>query len=421
MLKSKLLLALLLFSSLIVNSQILINEVYIRPDGLSATPPNGLIYSGSKEYIEIYNKNCFSVDITGYFIAAKQNGFSGVVTGITFRIPNSPSAVIPPGGHVVLASAAPGAGLVGNVDIPITAADRCIYASNAVIANVDGWVALYNASGVPIDCVYWSGSAANINSNPADFNPGTLCLPAGSTVSSLPTATQIFVSNPSIVSYIPNSTPILIFRQQDGSSTWSFVSTFNAATLPWTINNTAPNGNCNGGSCVAIPTQVIPTFTAVAPICLGEPFDALTANSSNGIEVSWSHSSINPNQNSVNTCTRSVGFCSNQFTLTLTIKFEPNIDLSLRCEGNSSLARASSFDALGYLCFNDSGVSMGKGSELIISNARNFTLLYILNRCNFEQVFSVSSTYFDIPRGISPNNDGLNENWDLSYLSIQRA
>jgi hypothetical protein len=288
MLKSKLLLGLLLFSSLFVNSQILINEVYIRPDGLSTTPPNGLINSGSKEYIEIYNKNCFTVDITGYYIAAKQNGFSGVVTGITFRIPNSPSALIPPGGHVVLASPVPGTGLAGNIDIPITAPDRCVYASNAVIANVDGWVALYNASGVPIDCVYWSGSAANINSNPADYNPGTLCLPTGSPVSSLPTPTQINATNPAIVSYIPNSTPVLIFRQQDGSSTWSFVSTFNAATLPWTINNASPTGNCNGGVCVPIPSVLTPTFNTIAPICSGAILTALPTTSNNGISGTWS-------------------------------------------------------------------------------------------------------------------------------------
>ncbi|WP_297513814.1 lamin tail domain-containing protein, partial [Flavobacterium sp.] len=296
----------------------MINEVYIRPDGLSTTPPNGLINSGSKEYIEIYNKNCFPVDITGYYIAAKQNGFSGVVTGITFRIPNSPSALIPPGGHVVLASPVPGTGLAGNIDIPITAPDRCVYASNAVIANVDGWVALYNASGVPIDCVYWSGSAANINSNPADYNPGTLCLPTGSPVSSLPTPTQINATNPAIVSYIPNSTPVLIFRQQDGSSTWSFVSTFNAATLPWTINNASPTGNCNGGVCVPIPSVLTPTFNTIAPICSGATLAALPTTSNNGITGTWSPA-LNNTATTTYTFTPNTGQCATTTTLTITV------------------------------------------------------------------------------------------------------
>ena len=43
--KSALLCGLLWFlHSSISNAQVVINEVYIRPDGLSATPPNGLIY-----------------------------------------------------------------------------------------------------------------------------------------------------------------------------------------------------------------------------------------------------------------------------------------------------------------------------------------------------------------------------------------
>ncbi|WP_297507872.1 lamin tail domain-containing protein, partial [Flavobacterium sp.] len=317
LLKNTILLILLTLFSF-SRGQVLINEVYIRPDGLSATPPNGLIYTGSKEYIEIYNKNCFPVNLTGYFIAAKQNGFSGVVTGLSFRIPNIPNAIIPAGGHIVLGSAAPGTGLVGNIDIPITAAERCIYASNAVIANVDGWVALYDASGTPLDCVYWSSSASNINTNSADFNPGTLCIPAGSTITSLATPTQINNTNPSIVSYISNSTPILIYRQQDGSPTWSFVSTFNAATLPWSIDNSAATGNCNGGICVPLTSTITPTFTAVVPICSGATLTALPTTSNNGINGTWAPA-LNNTATTTYTFTPSAGQCATTTTLTITV------------------------------------------------------------------------------------------------------
>ena len=177
--------------------QVVLNEIYIRPDGLSTTPPNGLIFTDSKEYIEIYNKGCSPIDISGYFIAMKQQGFGTTVTGGTIRIPNG--TLINPGQHLVLGSPAPGAGLVGNIDIPITSAIRCNYTANFVIANVDGWVALYDAVGTPIECVYWSGAAGNITS--ASFTdaftpPGSICLPTGSPVVTLPTARQIFQSNP---------------------------------------------------------------------------------------------------------------------------------------------------------------------------------------------------------------------------------
>ena len=270
-----------------LKGQVVLNEIYIRPDGLSTTPPNGLIYTDSKEYIELYNKGCTSINVAGYFIATKQNGFGTVVTGITIRIPNVAAANIPPGGHIVLGSAGPGVGLVGNIDIPISATDRCNYANNVVIANVDGWVALYNASGVAVDCVYWSGAAGNITANPNDFNPGALCLPAGSPAVTLQTPTQINASNPSIVSYIANSTPIIVYRQQDGSPTWNFTSTFNAATLPWTINNASPTGNCNGGTCVTPPLPAAPTVTSPIIYCQGATANPLTATASAGGVLNW--------------------------------------------------------------------------------------------------------------------------------------
>jgi len=54
-------------------SQIVLNEIYVRPDGSSNTVPNGLIYSGSKDYIELYNKGCTTVNVSGYFLATKQD------------------------------------------------------------------------------------------------------------------------------------------------------------------------------------------------------------------------------------------------------------------------------------------------------------------------------------------------------------
>jgi len=287
LIKNKYLFLFLVFSTITLNGQIVLNEIYIRPDGSSITPPNGLVYVDSKEYIELYNKGCTPIDVSGYFLAAKQLGFSSVVTGITIRIPNVPAAIIPPGGHVVLGSASPGVGLVGNIDIPITAADRCNYASNIVISNVDGWVALYNASGVAIDCVYWSGAPGNITANPNDFNPGTLCLPAGSPAVTLQTPTQINTSNPSILSYIANSTPVIVYRQTDGSPTWSFTSTFNAATLPWTINNASSTGNCNGGTCVTPPLPAPPTVTTPFNYCQNAIAAALSATALPGATLNW--------------------------------------------------------------------------------------------------------------------------------------
>jgi gliding motility-associated-like protein len=259
-------------------SQVVLNELMVRPPGTVATPPNGLIYNSSQEYIEIYNSGCSQVNISGYFIAMKQS-LSGTNTGGTYKIPNVPAAILDPGEHVVIGSANPGGTVVGNIDIPMAAVDYCNYNGNYVLANTDGWCALYNASGVAIDCVYWSSSASNLTSNTSDFNPGVLCLPTGSPSVTLQTPFQLNTSNPSIVRY-GGINPIAgspLSRQQDGSNTW--------------VQNLASSiaaNNCNGGTCVT-PSSAPPAPTVTTPVnyCIGATAVPLSATASAGGTLNW--------------------------------------------------------------------------------------------------------------------------------------
>lgn len=275
--KKRFILFFICFSSLqIQHAQVVFNEVYIRPDGSNNTPPNGLINIGSKEYIELYNKGCSDVDLAGYFIACKNAFLSASISGITIRIPNVPEAKIKPGGHVVLGSKDPGAGVVNNVDIPISGAEIfCGYTGNKVLSNGDGWLALYDPTGKPLECVYWSGSAGNITSgnNTVDFDPGTICLPNGSPNVTLQTARQIFQdpNTKNLVTYIANSNPILIYREKDGSSNWKIYGTpFNISTIPWTIDKTAPTGRCNGKDCIQQVASFKLNSTVKQPTCGGK-------------------------------------------------------------------------------------------------------------------------------------------------------
>jgi hypothetical protein len=65
--KNKYLFLFLVFSTITLNGQIVLNEMYVRPDGSAGTPPNGLIFVDSKEYIELYNKGCTTVNVSVYF------------------------------------------------------------------------------------------------------------------------------------------------------------------------------------------------------------------------------------------------------------------------------------------------------------------------------------------------------------------
>ena len=232
-----------------IKAQIVLNELMVRPAGAVTTPPNGLIYVGSLEYIELYNAGCTPVDVSGYFVAMRQE--LGTTSGGTFRIPNVPQAVIPPKGHLVLASASPGTGLlISDIDIPMTTANSCLYNATFVLANIDGWCGLYNAAGTPIDGIYWSASASNITTAPADFG-GTICIPptAPPTVTSLPNAQAM--NTLGLMQYVGasfTSGGVPVSRSPDGGA-W-------VRNLASSVSNSAATGNCNNGSCFVAPPSV---------------------------------------------------------------------------------------------------------------------------------------------------------------------
>ena len=265
-----------------VYSQVVINEVMARPSG-----NQGLINFGGnigREYIELYNKSCSAIDISGYFIGFRQDVL-GTPTGGSFRIPNG--TLIPSNGHLVigtnLSSTDP-----ASIDIQITSFTSNYCQNNAtrnfLLANIDGWVALYNASGTPIDAVYWATNSSNISQS-SDFG-GNPCIPAGSpaSVTTLQSAIQINTNFPGMLKYAgPNPSNDLTFsRNPDGGATWQSLAT------P-TINHATggANANCNFGACVPIAAPPAPIVTSPLNYCQGATAVPLTATPSAGGTLNW--------------------------------------------------------------------------------------------------------------------------------------
>ncbi len=233
-------------------SQVVINEVMPYPSG-----NQGLIVwntASGNEYIELYNSSCSnSVNVSGYFIGDGQD-FAGTISGGGFRIPNIPSAIIPPLGHLVLGTSTSSSD-ANSIDIklPDYTSNYCLNTAsrNFILANADGWVALYDAAGTPIDAIYWSSSASNINTL-ADFTPNP-CVPSGSPAGvSLKSAVQIKSSFPSLISYAGvNPTVNKTFSRIPDGGSWQ-------AIVNPSINDLS-TGNCNGGTCASsfqIPATV---------------------------------------------------------------------------------------------------------------------------------------------------------------------
>jgi len=246
-----------------VFSQVVINEVMAYSTGNQGL----IIFNGNSgnEYVELYNPSCSSVDVSGYFIGNRQE-FSGS-SGGGFRIPNVPASIIPPNGHLVLGTSTSSAD-PNSVDIKIPSYTYCQNSAskNFILANADGWVALYDASGTPVDAIYWSSAATNISS--ANDYAGIPCTPTGSPAGVvLESAQQINSGFPGVLQYVGNTTSLgkTYSRVPDGGA---WVRDVTASINDLTV------GNCNGGTCVTAATFSI-TSTVVQPTC-GNPNGSIT-------------------------------------------------------------------------------------------------------------------------------------------------
>src|SRR4030095_1636502 len=122
-----------------------------------------------------------------------------------------------------------------------------------------------------------------------------------------------------------NSTaPALPATSNNGfTGTWS-PSTISTATVGTTTYTFTPTGPCAVVTTmdIVISAQIIPTFTAVAPICSGATLAALPTTSNNGITGPWSPA-LNNTAPTTYTFTPTAGQCATTTTLTITVN--PNI------------------------------------------------------------------------------------------------
>jgi hypothetical protein len=119
-----------------------------------------------------------------------------------------------------------------------------------------------------------------------------------------------------------SSTPVgLTISAITGAITPS-TSTANIYTVTYTI---AATGGCpavTATTSVVITSQLVPTFTAVAPICSGSTLAALPTTSLNGVTGTWSPALSNTVSNTY-TFTPTAGQCASTTTLPITVNALP--------------------------------------------------------------------------------------------------
>ncbi|WP_415831496.1 fibronectin type III domain-containing protein, partial [Flavobacterium terrigena] len=191
---------------------------------------------------------------------------------------------------------------------------------------------------------------------------------------------------------------------------WS-PATINTSTAGMTTYTFTPNpGQCGVGTTmnITIDPIIVPTFPAIASICLNGTAPALLTTSINGITGVWNPSAINTASVGTSTYqfTPDAGQCSQVVTISVTI----------------NPSTTPSFTPVETLCVGDANVTLpttsnnsieGSWSPAVVNTSIDGSIVYTFtpdpSECASITTMTVKVELCDIQKGISPNGDNKND------------
>jgi gliding motility-associated-like protein len=78
-------------------------------------------------------------------------------------------------------------------------------------------------------------------------------------------------------------------------------------------------------------------------------------------------------------------------------------------------------NGVSYNWYDSTDTILGTGTSIIINDNDTYHVESNLNNCKKIVVITVDNSNCIIPKGISPNGDGLNDTWNLSNLNVEKA
>lgn len=195
----------------------------------------------------------------------------------------------------------------------------------------------------------------------------------------------------------------------DNTATTTYTFTPNPGQCAWVTTLT-----------ITVNSTITPTFSAVAPICPGAELDPLPTVSVEGITGSWSPS-LNNSMTTTYAFTPDPGQCAAVASLTITVNDAPVFTISQGCDGVKYTLSAVQDDASGslYDWFDPSGTQIGYTASVVITSPGQYELVVTQNGCSRREAVNVMSVLCTIQKGISANNDGLNDYFDLEGFNVR--
>ena len=122
------------------------------------------------------------------------------------------------------------------------------------------------------------------------------------------------------------------------------------------------------------------------------------------------------------TFTPNNNLCASPFVLTVTIIEVSTFTVNAGCDGDNFVLSVTLLEIKensNFTWYNDQNEVIGTNSSVIITTKGTYKVVKEINGCSSEQTVIVPSVYCKIPKGISPNDDTLNDFFDLSNLEVK--
>jgi gliding motility-associated-like protein len=197
------------------------------------------------------------------------------------------------------------------------------------------------------------------------------------------------------------------------------------------IGDTVYTFNPDTGQCVDISTPVVITitiiatsttsFTAVTPVCEGDIINPLPTASLEGITGTWSPS-LDNTETTEYTFTPNPGQCAPEASLVIEVLENPTATIINSCDGpNYTLSALDPDENFTYKWYDASGNLLSEETSIVINTPGTYQITVENNICSVTETITVNSVFCQIPKGLSPNGDGLNDTWELTNFDVKKV
>ncbi|MFM2213022.1 MAG: hypothetical protein RL427_285, partial [Bacteroidota bacterium] len=253
----------------------------------------------------------------------------------------------------------------------------------------------------------WSPALDNTTTTTYTFTPdaisGFCLIPATLTITVNPTILPIFPAVSAVCFGTP-LTPLPTTSNNGITGVWS-PALNNTATTTYLFTPTGSQCALTSTSTVTIIPLSTPTFTPVAPICIGSPLAALPTTSLEGYTGTWSPA-LNTMATTTYTFTPTVGQCVSTTTLTVVVNALPTITGALTfCNGSTSQLTGSGLPAaVTPWISSDTSVATVDNTGLVtgISNGTATITYTDSNGCTASKIVTIATTITPLFSAVSP-------------------